>query len=394
MRLARQPTAAPEVGGPLELDADVAVVGGGLMGLGIAWRVAQAGRSVVCVDGAAAGQGASWAAAGMLAPYAELDFDEVELLELAESSQRMWPEFADELAAAASADVGFDPCGSLVVAVDRDDAEAQERLFAYQRARGLDVARLGGAACREREPLLSPRVHSGTWSPGEHQVDPRRLLPAVELAATRAGARVFRGASCVRVDVSAGEVTGVAMADGGRVRARQVVVAAGAWSRAVDGLEPHRPPVRPVKGQMLAVARDPALTLGHVVRSPDAYLAPKADRWVVGATSEDRGFDDRVTAGGVWELLDGAYAVVPSIYELELVEVWTGFRPASRDNGPILGGCAVDGLFFCTGHYRNGIQQAPASIDGVAKAVLGRDVPATLAPFGVGRFGGAARGGR
>jgi glycine oxidase len=137
---------------------------------------------------------------------------------------------------------------------------------------------------------------------------------------------------------------------------------------------------------MMAFRTDPALRLSHVIRSQDAYFAPKADRWVLGATSEDRGFDRRVTAGGLYQLLDAAQEIVPAILELEVLDTWAGFRPASRDNGPILGGCDTNGLWFCTGHYRNGIQQAPISIEAVSNTILGRPTVAEATPFSLARF--------
>lgn len=363
----------------------IAVIGGGIMGLGIAWRAASRGAAVTLFDAGEPGREASWAAGGMLAPHAELEFDEHELQTLGEASQRQWPAFAEALEAAAGVDVGFDTTGTLLVSVDRDEAEALRRQFDYQRERGVDVAWLSGDACREREPLLSPYVHSGIHCPTDYNVDNRRLLTALRVAGERAGVVVRAGTPVASVRAAAGAVDGVTLADGAEVDADAVVVAAGAWSRGIGGLQPA-PPVRPVKGQMLALGYLDAAPLGHVVRSTEVYLVPKQDRLVVGATSEERGFDRTQTAGGVWELLKRLYDVLPIMYELPLLETWVGFRPGSRDNGPIVGPTDVAGLHMATGHYRNGIQQAPATIDGVTAALFGEALPAPLAPFVLSRF--------
>lgn len=355
------------------------------MGAGVAWRCAQRGAQVTVVERGREGAEASWAAGGMLAPHAEVEFYEDELLALGEASQTLWPDFAAELVEASGVDIGYDTSGSIVVAVDRDEAEANRRLFEYQQSRGLPVAWWTGDACREREPLLSPRIHSGVWSPQDHQVDAQATVHAVGVAARNAGAD-WRDATVAEVHLDAGAVAGATLASGERVDADVVVIAAGAWSRTIDGLGAYRVPIRPVKGQMLALRADPTLHLRHVIRSEGAYVVPKADRWVIGATSEDRGFDARVTAGGVYQLLEGTYEAVPAALELELVDTWCGFRPACRDNGPVLGGCDVRGLFFCTGHYRHGIQQSPVSVGAVAGAIFGEAMPAAAAAFPIARF--------
>lgn len=363
----------------------VVVIGAGIMGLGIAWRAASRGAKVTIYDAGTPGREASWAAGGMLAPHAEVEFDEHELLALGEASQRRWPAFAEELQNASGADIGFDTTGTLLVSVDRDEAEALRRVYEYQRERGLDVTWLSGDGCREREPLLSPYVHSGIACPSDYNVDNRRLLLALLEACERAGVTVRGNAPVAGVRVVAGACRGITLGNGEEVDADTVVVAAGAWSRALDGLRPA-PPVRPVKGQMLALGYLDDRPVRHVVRTTEVYLVPKQGRLVVGATSEEKGFDRTQTAGGVWELLRRLYDVLPIMYELPLLETWVGFRPGSRDNGPMVGGCDVDGLWFATGHYRNGIQQAPETIDGVASALFGGALPDVLTPFSILRF--------
>lgn len=364
---------------------DVAVIGGGIMGLGIAWRAASRGARVAVFDAGPLAREASWAAGGMLAPYAEMEFDEDALLALGEASQQQWPAFVEALEAAAGQSVHYDVTGTLLVSVDRDEAEALRRVFAYQRERGVAVQWLSGDACREREPLLSPYVHSGIHCPGDHNVDNRAVLDALVQACARAGVACYPNHPVKDVCVEAGTCSGLRLDDGREVTARHVVLAAGAWSGRIGGLA-LRPPVRPVKGQMLALGYLDGPPLAHVVRSTEVYLVPKRDRLVVGATSEERGFDRSQTAGGVYELLRRLYDVLPVMYELPLCETWVGFRPGSRDNGPMLGPTDVAGLHLATGHYRNGIQQAPASIAGVVAGLFGERIPDVIQPFALARF--------
>src|SRR5207253_10402117 len=177
--------------------------------------------------------------------------------------------------------------------------------------------------------------------------------------------------------------------DGSKVSADKVVLAAGAWSRAIAGLAPElRPPVRPIKGQMLALRMDASAPLiSHVVWAPGAYLVPRRDgRLLVGATVEERGFDTALTAGGVLTLLEAAWRALPAVEELPIEEMWAGHRPGSRDDAPILGPGPVEGLIYATGHHRNGILLAPVTADAIARLVFDGTVDAAIRPFGVERF--------
>ena len=365
----------------------VAVVGGGAAGLGVAWRLAARGAAVTVFERGAVGRGTSWAAAGMLAPAAEIGFEELDLYTLGRDSLGRWPAFAAELEAASGQSVGLDRAGTLVVADDRDSGAALRRLFAFQRAQGVPVEWLSGDAAREREPMLSPRVPSAVWSPSDVQVDPRAVLAALTEACRRAGVEIEEGRAVQAVAPG----PALRFADGARVAADAVVLAAGAWSAAVGGLVPALP-VRPVKGQALAVRMTDALRLRHVVRGPRAYVVPKPDgRLVVGATSEERGDDTAVTAGGLYRLLDGTIRFLPGIEELDVVETWAGLRPASRDHAPILGRTALPGVLAATGLYRHGFLLLPAVADEVAAEALRvaageSETAEILAPFAPTRF--------
>lgn len=360
------------------------------MGLGVAWRLAAAGRAVVVLEKNAPGSGASRAAAGMLAPIAELEFDEHELLAFALRSQERWPSFVAELEAAAGRSVEFETTGTLLVAWDRDEAEELERQYEYQRELGLAVEWLSGRGLRRLEPMLSPRLVGGVHCPQDFQVSNRRLVDALLAAALRAGVTLRTGVEVERLLSDDSGVVGVRTTEGEELRAALTIVAGGAWSRtlAIDGEVVL--PVRPVKGQMLALQMDPSSPLvQHVIRrhGEGIYLVPKRDATlVIGATSEEMGFDTRLTAFGMRRILDGAFEVLPGVDELPIKEMWTGFRPASRDGAPLLGRSGVAGLAVITGHYRNGVQQSPLSIDAVVADILEGALPEVARPFRATRF--------
>ena len=373
-------------------EPEVIVVGAGVAGLGVAWQLAERGRRVRVLDAGRAGRGASWAAAGMLAPSAEVGFQELDLYALGTESLRRWRAFAAALEAASGLDVGYRDEGTLVVADDRDSARALRRLFAFQTEAGAPVEWLSGDQAADLEPLLSPRLPAAVLSPNDHQVDNRAVVQALVRAVRAARGELVEHAEVASVTPDA-ETPSVTLADGTRQSARAVVLAAGAWSPGLAGLAPG-PPVRGVKGQALALRQDPerGLDLRYVVRGPDAYLVPKADgRLVVGATTEEGVPDRQVTAGGVYRLLEGAVAVVPGVEEMGWVEAWAAHRPAARDHAPLLGRSAHPGVFYATGHYRHGLLLAPVTAQEVAaevdRALDGRPETApVLAPFSPLRF--------
>ena len=367
--------------------ADAVVVGGGVIGLGIAWRAALAGMTVTVVDDAP-GRGASWAAAGMLAPVTEVHYGERPLLRLNLAAAARWPSFAAEVEEASGQPVGYRPGGTLAVARDADDNAALEDLYRFQLRCGLEVERLRSRECRQLEPGLAPSIRGGVLASGDHQVDNRALVQALLVACQRAGVRLVAG-RVAELAVDGDRVTGAVLAGGERLAAGTVVLAAGCWSGALGGLGAKAlVPVRPVKGQLLYL-RGPAdqpLCQGNV-RGLEVYVVPRGDgRVVVGATVEEQGFDTRVTAGAVHELLRAALELLPDVAELELVETVVGLRPGSPDNAPMLGPAGPAGLVVATGHYRNGILLTPVTADAIAELLATGRVPEVIAPFGPGRF--------
>lgn len=371
--------------------SSVGIIGAGVCGLGIGWRLAAAGCRVDVYDRNEPGRAASWAAAGMLAARAEAEPGEEMLLALDLKSQEMWPGFAAELEAASGISVEYRADGILIVALDRDDAEALQFNYDYQRGQGLDVEWLSGAEARKREPFLSPNVCAGVLSPGDHQVENRKLVEALIVAFGRAGGTLYGGTEVKAVDIRAGKARGIVLAgNDAEIRPYDVVVvAAGAWSRSLEGLPTDlRPPVRPLKGQMIAVQmdlQDPLLR--QVIWAPGVYLVPRNDgRLIIGATVEEKGFEDCLTAGGVLDLLRDTWEALPGVTELPIVEMWVGHRPTSRDDAPILGPTSVDGLIMATGHHRNGILLTPITADAVSHYILSGEVMPAIEPFSINRF--------
>src|SRR5947209_160911 len=358
---------------------DVVVVGAGVVGMSCGWRAAQRGLSVLVVDRDQPGAGASGVAAGMLAPVTEADFGEQALLDLNLEAARAWPAFAEEL----GADSGYEPHGALVVAADRDDGEELRRLHAFQRSLGLDAEWLGPRACRRLEPALSPRIAGGIHASGDHQADPRALIAALRRALAAAGGELACGAEVDAVVVDRDRATGVRIADGSMVAAGEVVIAARPWSPQIGGVS--APPVRPVKGQILRLAASERLA-SRLIRTPRCYVVTRSGgEVVVGATQEERGFDTRVTADGVFRLLEAAIEVLPDVGELELIETRARLRPASPDNAPMVGRFGIEGLVWATGHHRNGVLLAPLTADAVCDLICSGHTSA-MASFSPERF--------
>jgi glycine oxidase len=263
------------------------------------------------------------------------------------------------------------------------------RLHDHQRALGLDARWVPGRECRRLEPGLATRVAGGIHAPEDHQVSPRALARALTAALRRAGGELHANARVVRIEPEDGAVA-VVVAGDTRVCAAAVVIAAGADSAQLDGLpDAARVPVRPVKGQILRLRARPPVVLParHVIRTPEIYAVPRDDgRLVVGATVEERGWDRAVTAGGVLELLRRAYDVLPGIAELDLVETAAGLRPATPDNGPVVGESAAPGVWWATGHWRNGVLLAPITAAAVVAMLRGAEPPAEFVPFAPARF--------
>ncbi len=369
---------------------DSILVGGGVIGLASAWRAARQGARVCVLERERPAAGATGVAAGMLAPAGEASWGEEALLSLNLESLRGWPAFARELEGESEMEIGFVTHGALHVALDRDEAEALRRRYELHRKLGLESEWLPGRACRKLEPGLAPTVSGGAHVPGEASVDPRRVVAALLGALDRRSVDVHAGAEVVAAEQRNG-LWRVDTADGRSFGARALILAAGCWSGGAEWIPLEaRPPVRPVKGEIVTLrgsADQPACE--RIVAGERVYMVPRADgRLIVGATVEERGFDTTVTAGGVHELLREAYRLIPEIAELELVETTAGLRPGTPDNAPLIGSSATDGLLIATGHFRNGVLQAPLTAACIAALLAGEEPPFDIGPFSPRRFAG------
>jgi glycine oxidase len=384
--------------------SDVIVVGAGVIGTAIAWRCAQRGLDVTLIDPDPQ-RGAWHTAAGMLAPVTELHYTETPLLRLNVDSLSRYPAFVNELTELTGLPTGFRACGTLSAAWDSADLAALHDMHAFLTSLGMRAQLLTGRELRTLEPALASGLPGGLLAPGDHQVDPRLLHAALLAAARQAGVRVVTDLARLQVrgagegdDAGAGSgvsgepVVGVVLADGTRLSGTTTVLAAGAWSATVAGLTTASAPlVRPVKGQTLRLYLPAASTMRQVVRGSvkgsAIYVVPRGNgRLVVGASSEEDGFDVTPRAGSVYELLRDAQSLLPELSEATLEEVCTGLRPGTPDNAPVLGPARVSGLILATGHYRNGILLAPVTADAITEVVITGQLPRVLEPFAATRF--------
>jgi glycine oxidase len=371
--------------------SEVTVVGGGVVGLSVAYELARRGREVLVLDRDDLAGVATHAAAGMLAPTSEADLTERALVELELDSLARYPEFVAGIEGLSDRSCGLRTEGTLWVALNRDQDGDLERLFAMQRGKGLAARRLSAEQVLEREPHLSGRIVAGLLAEADHQVDPRALAEALRGALARLGGAVVTGCHVTRIEHGGGAVaavSGMAADRPFRVSCEVAVLAGGVWSEDVDAPVPPLG-LRPVKGQLVRLA-GPEL-VRHVVRSPDVYLVPRrGGELLIGATMEEQGLDARPMAGAVLDLLREAWRLLPGIYDLTVSELSVGFRPAVRDHLPVIGAAATRGLYVATGHFRNGVLLAPATAHHLAEWIVRGSAPAALAPFGVERLEASA----
>jgi glycine oxidase len=373
--------------------ADAIVIGAGIVGLSVAFELLRRELTVIVVDRARAGSGASWTAAGMLAPVSEAESDTPVSTALALDSLLRYPEFIGAVERAAETTGLASELrreGTLWVALHADHAADLAHLARTLEGRGLFIERLDAAALRRREPGLSPRAIEGLLLPQDAQVDPRTLIRALLCAIERLGGRLIEQATIDEVLSAEGRVVGVRgrNAEGTELTldAPRVIVAAGAWSEAELTLPAPRLGVRPVKGQLLRLRGRGSCGLGQVVRTPDVYLVPRSGGdLLIGATMEEQGFDTTPRGGAVLDLLRRAFEVFPGVYELEFVEVSVGLRSAVDDQLPVIGPSGAEGLFLAFGHCRNGVLLAPATAHYLAETIVTGRLARELEPFAPGR---------
>jgi glycine oxidase len=356
----------------------IIVIGAGVAGLAIGWRLAQKGAGVTVLDRAQPGRGATWAAAGMIAATAEAGEGDTPDAELAHHARALWPDFAREIEAGSGARISYSEEGSLLVAANADDAAR----FAERARTTNDLTWLSPDEARAMEPMIADTIHGALFAAKEAQVDNRALAPALARCFVRAGGTLVPNETVLRIEVDQGRAFAVRTPFGYR-EADAFVLAAGAWSGEIGGLPPEAlPPVKPMKGEMLALTPGAGAKLpAHMVWGHDVYLVPRGKRLLIGATLEDAGFNTHPTKEAEDWLSSRALLLMPSLRDWAIDEHWAGLRPGSPDGLPILGQSAVSGLFIASGQYRNGILFAPAVAEILSRSVLERsDGPKAFDP--------------
>ena len=365
------------------MSSDVIVIGAGAQGCAVALRLAQAGQSVVVLERSVPGAEASSAAAGILSPGVEAE-EPGPFYQLCAASLARYPTFAAELERLAGICVGYRGGGTLQVAFDDLTARALAGRAAQLQKHDIPAEVIDGDEVRRLEPAVGAEVRGALWFREEASIDPRLLCRALYVAAQKAGARFLTG-QVHRIVQHDRRVAGVDH-DRGHLEGSAVVLAAGSWSGAVEGSGLPAGAVRPVRGQIALLDTRPPL-LGRVVFSDKGYVVPRADgRVLCGSTMEEVGHERAVTAGGIRGVLDLAIEIAPALAAAPLIDSWCNFRPASPDGWPVLGASGVPGLYYATGHTRNGILLCPITAAAVSAAILGRPAPVDLGPFSVARL--------
>lgn len=374
--------------------ADVLIVGGGVIGLAIARELKLRGvRNVTVLERGEFGKEASWAAGGILAPQIEADAAD-DFFRLACASRNLYPAFARTLQDATGIDVYFDQTGTLYLGFDEVEEIELRRRYEWQASAGLNVEWLNGDEARQLEPNISLNTRCAVLFPDDWQVENRKLIEALVKANLELGVELVGDSEVRAVQVAGDRVFGVETTNG-IVSSSTIVIASGAWTSAIRVPVTDSAPVKiePVRGQMLCFKTEPPMTR-HVTYSPRGYLVPRRDgRLLAGSTSEHAGFDKRVTMEGAESIKSMAIEIAPVLESATVVDSWAGFRPHSPDDLPVLGPAGdIEGLFYATGHYRNGILLAPITAGILADMIVGSNRSAWLEIFSPNRFGLAAAG--
>lgn len=366
------------------------IVGGGVAGLAIGWRLAESGLAVEVIERGLAGRASSWAAAGMLAATAETGVADDAHAQFARMGLAAWPEFAAAVERASGQAIGFRRCGALLAATSEPRAKELRDLAAALGRRGEQAKWLTPNAARELEPLLTGVIKGALHAPDDGQVDNRRLGGALADAFIKAGGRLREHTEARGIHLEAGRAAGVLL-PAGVVTADCVIVAAGAWTNLIAGAAHVLPPVRPAKGQMAALAPAPGAAMPrHLIWGEGpVYLVPRGTTLLVGATVEDRGFDTSVSREVHDELIGRAAQLVPSLRSWRVAESWAGLRPRTQDDLPVLGETSIPGLYVASGQYRNGILFAPVIAEAMRDFIMDKKPVGPAAAFAPGRLAGA-----
>ena len=368
----------------------ILIIGGGIIGLSIAWRLIGIGKKVIIIDKKNLGKEASWAAAGMLSGRLDLKPCEKKLLPIFEKSHLAWPKFAEELENKSGKSIGYKKEGTLRVACDLDEEKKQKNNYDFLKNNKVNITWLSGDKIRDKEPYVSNNVLSGFFSPDDHHVNNRYILDAlITILKKNKNNCIFKENTEVeKIITNKNQVIGV-KTNNEIIKTKEIIVCSGAWTSKIKNIEIKEVPIRPVKGQMvcLKVPKNISL-LKHILWRENVYLVPRNNSdLIIGATEEEMGYDKSLTVGGIYNLLKVAREVLPAIEDLSIVESWSGLRPTSRDDAPIIGPSKkLKGLIYATGHHKNGILLAPLTSSVIKNYYLNGNIGNDFNNFEPGRF--------
>ena len=375
---------------------EVAIIGGGVIGLAVARALSLRGVShITVIERSSFGAESSGAAAGMLAPQAEANAAD-EFFSLCSRSRDLYPAFAVQLFEETGIDIELETAGTLYLGLNERDVKEIERRYEWQATAGLNVERLSADAARKLEPSISSKVELALLFPLDTQVENRKLIKALVASNKNRGLNLVNETSASSVKIERGRIKGLDTSRG-FIATEKVVVAAGSWTSLLTASEISSEKVmdsalpdlgiEPVRGQMLCFDANPAI-FKHVIYSPRGYLVPRRDgRLLAGSTTEHVGFDKSITDDGMRTIHAAAVEISPRISSAPRREAWAGLRPRAADGLPVLGAYAeIAGLFYATGHYRNGILLAPITGELIAEVVTNGTTTSLMNNFSPDRF--------
>ena len=369
---------------------DVLVIGGGIIGGTIAFELAQRKLRVAVLDRREMMREASWAAAGMLSSAPDCPAA-IPLVPLGRTSLGMYAEFVGRVEEASGKRAGYRAGGAIEVLCHGDTERELSTLVAVHRGLGLACEPLPVDEARMIEPLVGREVRAAAFLPDECSIEPRALADAVLAAVASAGVTLLPGCEVGSLLLAGSKCHGAKTASGEEFHAEEVVLATGCWSARIPEAAPFAP-THPVRGQMVAL-RHCGAPVGYVLRSERGYIVPRGTETpqtvVLGSTLENAGYEKKITAGGMEKILSAASEIVPELAHAEIVETWSGLRPGTPDQLPILGPAEIDGLVFATGHYRNGILLAPITAKLIGEWISDRRTSLDWESFSPLRFASA-----
>ncbi len=372
--------------------SDIVVIGGGIIGLAIARRLCQSGSAVTVLEQHRTGRGASWAAAGMLAPHCEFDEPDPYFI-LCRAGLERYAGFVESLREETGRPIDYNATGMIYPALSGGEQARLETRYERHRRNGVSVEKLTIREARRLEPNLSNRIRMALRYPNDHQVENRDVVTALAQSVRLCGGVIYEGVTARKIVLDGNRVAGVDTTEG-LWNTPTVVNAMGCRARYLEGIAAvHRIPIRPVRGQILALRTGAATPFKHTIYTGGVYLVPRSDgRLIIGATVEEAGFRDEVTLGGVMQLFRSALELGPGLKSWPLDSTWSGLRPVARDGWPVIGAMGTPGLYAASGHGRNGILLAPLTGDLIAEAILHDRVPPIMRPFLPDRFYAARTG--